>query len=227
MSEIIFHSRTMSDTLIVCRTVRVDMRGFSDGERRDIENRLLETARELFSRYGFQKTTVHEITEPVGIAEGTFYQFFDSKSEIYMRVLIREQDEVIDTVESDLQELTDPEEQLDHLFRIWAKEFEQRPLLLESHRAPQEIVQAVDGREFPDAKQAIMDRMSALIEDIQSKSDGYITEISPELVFELLSLIEYIAAHRDAYDELGWSGYDLFKETLIRILQQGLLENGP
>lgn len=201
------------------------MRGFNDEERRDIKNQLIETARERFTRYGFQKTTVQEITDSVGIAEGTFYQFFDSKSELYMRVLVQEQDEVIDAVESDLRGLTDPADQLDQLFRTWMREFEQRPLLLKSHRVPQEILRAVDTEEFPELKQEVMDRISPLIAEIQKRSDGYIADIRPQIVFELLSLLEVVAANSDAYDEVGWSGYNIFKETLITILKQGLLND--
>lgn len=202
---------------------RIDMSGFSDEERREIEERLVETGRDLFTRYGFQKTTMQDITEQVGIGEGTFYQFFDSKSGLYIRVLLREQNELIDAVEAELEGLTDSDEQLDRLFRRWVAEFEQRSLLLRSHRNPQQIVQAASGQDFAELRDDISNRMTPLIADIQKRSDGYITEIRPEAVIELLSLLEVVAANKDAHDELGWSGYDGFKEIVIIILKQGLL----
>lgn len=200
------------------------MSGFSDEERREIAERLVETARDRFTRFGFQKTTVREITEPVGIGEGTFYRFFDSKSALYLRVLVREQDEVIDAVRADLEGLTDPAERLDRLFRTWTAEFERRPLLLRSHRAPRQLVRAVDGREVAELRDEVRDRVTPLIEDIQAGSDGYISEIRPEAMIELLSLLELVAANREAHDELGWSGYEAFKEVLITVLEQGLLD---
>lgn len=199
------------------------MRGFSDEERREIEEQLIEIARERFTRYGFRKTTVQEITAPVGIAEGTFYQFFETKSEVYFRVLLREQNELIDVVEAELRGVTNPEAQLDRLFRTWMAEFEKRPLLLKSHREPQEISRNIDDKGISEAKRSIMDRMSPLIRDIQDWSDGLVRDLSPQRVFELLSVLEMVAAQREAYDQIGWSGYSAFKETLITVVTQGLL----
>ncbi|MFB6141220.1 MAG: TetR/AcrR family transcriptional regulator [Halosimplex sp.] len=199
------------------------MSGFSDEERREVEERLVRTGRELFTRYGFQKTTIEDITDSVGIGEGTFYRFFEGKSSLYVRVLVREQDEVIDAVETELDGLVDPAEQLDGLLRTWVAEFEQRPLLLRSHRAPDRILRSVDGLEATELRGSVSERMTPLVANIQERSDGYITEIRPEAVFELLSLLEIVAANRDAHDELGWSGYDEFKEIVITVLKRGLL----
>lgn len=203
------------------------MRGFSDAERRDIEAQLVETARALFTRYGFQKTTIQDITEPVGIAEGTFYRFFDTKSELYLRVLLREQDELIDAVEAELRGETDPGAKLDRLFRTWAAEFEARPLLLESHRAPQELFRGFESDVVSEAKQLIIDRSFPLIRDIQADCDGLVHDVSPHVVFELLSVVEIVAAQRDVHDEIGWSGYTSFKEVLLTVIVQGLLAEQP
>ncbi len=199
------------------------MRGFSDEERKRIENQLVETARQLFTIHGFQKTTVEDITDPVGIAESTFYRFFDTKSEIFVAVLLREQDELIDAVETELQSQTAPEEQLERLFRTWASEFEERPLLLQSHQAPQEALRSIDHESVEGVKQNVLERISPLVEHIQSQSDGFVCDLSPGVIVELLSVVELVVAQKEAHDAYGWSGYATFKDTLIHILVQGLL----
>ena len=199
------------------------MRGFSDEERQRIEEALVETARDLFTRYGFQKTTVQDITDPVGIAESTFYRFFDSKSEIYLRALIREQDEMIDVVEAELEGVVDPETQLDLLLRTWIREFERHPLLVESHRDPQELALTLNEEELVDAKELVAVRMFPVIEEIQASSDGWLSEVEPAMVFELLSVLELVATQQEAHDSIGWSGYDAFTELLLTVLKRGLL----
>lgn len=198
------------------------MRGFTDEERTRIETELVDTAHRLFTRHGFQKTTIQDITEPVGVAEGTFYRFFDSKSDIYLRVLLREQDDLIDTVETEVAESRDPTEQIERLFRTWADEFEKRPLLLRSHQDPQALMRNLDTADAAETKEHIIGRMAPLIRDIQERGDGFLTELTPQQVFELLSIVELVAAQKDAHDTLGWSGYDSFKEMLITVLTNGL-----
>lgn len=43
---------------------------------------LVDAARETFGRKGFKTTTVSEIVKEAGVAQGTFYLYFDSKEEI-------------------------------------------------------------------------------------------------------------------------------------------------
>lgn len=199
------------------------MPGFSDEERDEIESALVDSAHQLFTLYGFQKTTVEDITEPVGIAESTFYRFFDSKSEMYTRVLLREQDELIDAIESEVKGVTDPERKLERLFETWATEFEKRDLLVHSHREPQNTLQSMNHVDVDEVKRDIIVRISPIVEDIRANSDGLINDLKPEMVFQLLSVIELIAAQKDAYESYGWGGYPLFRDTLITILTEGLM----
>ncbi|MFH5796951.1 TetR/AcrR family transcriptional regulator [Haladaptatus sp. CMAA 1911] len=202
------------------------MPGFSDEERDEIESALVDSAQQLFTLYGFQKTTVEDITEPVGIAESTFYRFFDSKTEMYTRVLLREQDEVIDAIESEVEGITDPERKLERLFRTWATEFEKRDLLVRSHREPQNTLRSMNHVDVDEVKSDIIVRVSPIVEDIQANSDGLINDLRPEVIFQLLSVLELIAAQKEAYDEYGW-GYSSFKDTVITILTQGLMSERP
>lgn len=57
-----------------------------------VKQSLLTKGMELFSRYGLAKTTIHDLTKEVGIATGTFYNYYSSKEELYFAIL--EQEEV-------------------------------------------------------------------------------------------------------------------------------------
>jgi len=71
-------------------------RGFTDKEKADIEERLLARGRELFARYGLDKTTVEELAQAAGIAKGTFYRFFPSKEALFGEVLVDEMPRMLD-----------------------------------------------------------------------------------------------------------------------------------
>jgi AcrR family transcriptional regulator len=53
-------------------------------ERRD---RIIESARALFLRYGFRHTSVNAIAEEAGIAKRTLYMYFPSKEAIFSAML--------------------------------------------------------------------------------------------------------------------------------------------
>lgn len=60
----------------------------SDFDQR--EQRILDAAVELFTRYGYDKTSVSEIADTAGVSKGAIYLHFDSKDELFKRLLLRE-----------------------------------------------------------------------------------------------------------------------------------------
>ncbi|MBE0701410.1 MAG: TetR/AcrR family transcriptional regulator, partial [Acholeplasmataceae bacterium] len=52
-------------------------------------DQIIETARKLFSKNGYQATSINEIIEKSGIATGTFYLYFDDKFALYSYLLAK------------------------------------------------------------------------------------------------------------------------------------------
>ncbi|CQR56701.1 TetR/AcrR family transcriptional regulator [Paenibacillus riograndensis] len=52
-------------------------------------NEILDTAEGLFFTKGYNKTTVNDILQEIGIAKGTFYYYFKSKEEVMDAVVMR------------------------------------------------------------------------------------------------------------------------------------------
>lgn len=69
-------------------------RPFSDREKEQVRKLLLDKGREFFSRFGFKKTSVGELASAAGIAQGSFYLFFNSKEELYFEVLEMEEQSI-------------------------------------------------------------------------------------------------------------------------------------
>ncbi|MCP4753990.1 MAG: TetR/AcrR family transcriptional regulator [Proteobacteria bacterium] len=57
-------------------------------------NELLRSALELFTEYGFQRTSIGMITEKAGLSTGAFYLYFKGKVEVY-RILNAEGNEIL------------------------------------------------------------------------------------------------------------------------------------
>lgn len=50
-------------------------------------DQIIETAKKLFSKNGYQATSINEIIDKAGIATGTFYLYFDDKFALYSYLL--------------------------------------------------------------------------------------------------------------------------------------------
>ena len=59
---------------------------------------ILNTAKKMFGRYGLQKTTLDEIARVARVAKATIYNYFGSKDRVYLEVLRREANEILEKI---------------------------------------------------------------------------------------------------------------------------------
>jgi AcrR family transcriptional regulator len=103
---------------------------FTDAKRERVRESLRETGRELFARYGLDKTAISELTEAAGIGKGTFYQFYDSKDELYLEILEAYSEEVAPRlVGNSFEAHDDPEKAITAFLDEIMDEFESNPLI--------------------------------------------------------------------------------------------------
>jgi TetR/AcrR family transcriptional repressor of nem operon len=57
------------------------------GHRSEIRTRIVQSARRLFNRNGFEGVSLKQIMAGAGLTHGGFYSYFRSKSELYVEVL--------------------------------------------------------------------------------------------------------------------------------------------
>ena len=65
-------------------------RHFTEEEKAEIQERLIEIGRKLFIHYGVEKTTISDIAAEAHVGKGTFYNFFVSKGDLFMVIYSRE-----------------------------------------------------------------------------------------------------------------------------------------
>ena len=61
---------------------------------------ILNTAKKMFARYGLRKTSIEEMARMSRVAKATIYSYFGNKDQVYLEVLRREKDEIVDKVSS-------------------------------------------------------------------------------------------------------------------------------
>jgi len=78
---------------------------------------VVAAARTLFSRFGYNKTTVDDIARESFVAKSTVYNYFNSKEEIFDAVIEKEGGILFHEINKAIEDISDPYEML----RVYAK----------------------------------------------------------------------------------------------------------
>ncbi len=84
-----------------------------NGNKKD-QNRetILKIAREIFSRYGYKKTTLDDIANAVRKGKSSLYYYFKSKEDLFQAVIMKEVDILAHELEIVINRNTDPADKL-------------------------------------------------------------------------------------------------------------------
>lgn len=84
-------------------------KAFSEEEKEQIKNQILETAVELFHDKGTKSINIQELTRRAGIAQGSFYSFWKDKNALVMDVMLYRSRQKLDIAEKEFEaSLHDP-----------------------------------------------------------------------------------------------------------------------
>ena len=60
---------------------------YPPSHRVGVKRKIIDSARKLFNRYGFESVSVNQVMAGAGLTHGGFYTYFQSKSDLYSEVL--------------------------------------------------------------------------------------------------------------------------------------------
>ena len=60
---------------------------YTAAHRIQTKKNIVDSARRLFNRHGFENVSIGQIMAGAGLTHGGFYSYFDSKSDLYAEVL--------------------------------------------------------------------------------------------------------------------------------------------
>lgn len=149
-------------------------RGFTAQERDRISQALLAAGRDLFTRQGLRKTALEELVAPAGIVKSTFYQFFDSKEALYLRLMLNEAGQVkTQVIDRALLSTPDTREGLRRFLHATLDVLENNPLWRRLVTHPEEMT-AVAARLDPERLAAMGDNnpATALMEFVRDRQQS-------------------------------------------------------
>lgn len=84
-------------------------KAYSEEEKEEIKSRMREVGLDLFREKGIKKVSVREVTARVGIAQGGFYSFYESKEDFMLDLLnLRVEEKLLILEQSFPAALSDP-----------------------------------------------------------------------------------------------------------------------
>ncbi len=73
---------------------------------------ILDTAKKMFARYGLRKTSLDEVAGMARVAKATIYNYFGTKDRVYLEVLRREANEIVEKTSSSVAQEVSPTDKL-------------------------------------------------------------------------------------------------------------------
>jgi AcrR family transcriptional regulator len=194
--------------------------GFSEAERERIRERLVAEGRELFAQYGLKKTTIGDLTDPVGIANGTFYQFFDSKTDLYVEILDREGEQLLPRLLAPLEDNDDPETAIVAFLTTLMDEIETNTLIRQLLVEPEEMEML---KEYHTAEELERDREESLgyIRPFVEAwyENGDVRGPNPTVVASAIRSVSFLTLHQE---DIGEELYDETRDLVIESVARGL-----
>ena len=99
-------------------------------------NEILDTAQALFYREGYDRTTIAQLIDKVGVAKGTFYHYFTSKEQLLDELLERGYRELLPRLEAIAEDSERPTvSRLNEIFAVSTQwKADNRDLIVETTR---------------------------------------------------------------------------------------------
>ncbi len=197
-------------------------RGFTEQEKEKIRASLLSEGAQLFARYGLKKTTIKELTEKAGIAQGTFYKFFSSKEELYFGVLERKEEQIKEELlTSDLVAGEVSREDFRQFLKKAFNLVEQSPLLKNLYQEGEyrQLVNKVPEEKIKDHISNDLETLAPLLKKWQES--GSLKECDLEAVSGLLRGLFLLTLHRK---EIGENYFEKAVDLLIDLMAEGLIK---
>jgi AcrR family transcriptional regulator len=95
----------------------------------NIEKRLIESAIKLFTDRGYKKTKVSDITKEADVGTGTFYNYFNTKDDIFLEIYLMRHDEMKKEMTKLISEDGEAINIIENVLRSFLKRMKEDPIL--------------------------------------------------------------------------------------------------
>lgn len=198
------------------------VKAFTDQEKEWIQQQLVEKGRELFGQYGLKKTSIKELTDAVGIAQGSFYNFFGSKEELYFEILQLEEEVIRGRLMAEHfpSDGKITPQALKGLIRAGFEVIETHPIIRRIYVEDeyQRMIRKLPQEKLEEHLANDTDLLVPLIRQWQQA--GWVIEQRPEVIASSLRALIMLSLHKK---EIGEEIYDETIQLLIDLFVDGLM----
>lgn len=97
-------------------------RPFTDDEKKEIKNQIIDSATILFKTYPYKDVKVEAIAKAVGIGKGTLYLFYPSKEHVFIEVMMRFEEQLQLEINHTVEALESPKARIKESILIGLKQ---------------------------------------------------------------------------------------------------------
>ncbi|MFL5656324.1 MAG: TetR/AcrR family transcriptional regulator [Ktedonobacteraceae bacterium] len=197
-------------------------RAFSQEEKVHLQQRLLEVGQTLFLSQGLKKTSIEDLTRPLGIAKSSFYLFFASKEDLYLELLMQERARLDQQVMAASFEATaDMCEAITRFIQVVIHEMERSELTRRLMTHPEEFALLTRQGSSQLLAANIQDSLARIRPFIEhGQETGHIIDASPDtIVGVLLAVIRLLTFHKET---IGHDAYPAVRDLLINLVASAL-----
>jgi AcrR family transcriptional regulator len=181
----------------------------------DKKDDIFNAARELFYSKGFKDTNVSDIAKMGGIGVGTFYSYFSSKEELFLKIYIRENENLKKRLFQSIDINDDPVTLVTKLVTQNVSEMNSNKILKEWYN--RELFTKLEKYFYEqDGFKSIEDMMQSGIKEIVKKwkADGNLrNDMDDNMIIAIFNSIPYIDMHKSEI------GIQFFPEILLHITE--------
>lgn len=196
---------------------------FSQQEREYIRNQLLKHGRELFGDHGLSKTTISDLTKKAGIAQGTFYHFFESKEALYFEIIEQEESYIREKL---LHKILLKGKLTKEIFRNFLQQalhfLDESPILrqLFDQSTMNQLLRKLPHEKLEGNTKGDIDFLVPYIEKWQA--DGTMKQLPPDIIVSMIRSLIILSLQKEM---IGESNYNSTMDHLIQFISDGLVND--
>jgi AcrR family transcriptional regulator len=205
------------------------VRGFTEEEKESIRALLMEEGKRLFARFGLKKTSIAELTKAAGISASAFYNFFQSKEELYAAIFEEEENKLHESVMGKISQSDhdDFQKTLQSILMIGKEVLTTNPFIEQlvlkgdithmMRKLPKERIESHMLRDY--------DQFSPMLEHFQS--EGKVIAKERKVLVTVMQLFFLLHVHRKEFDpEVFDQATDLLAQWIAGGMTNGNSEDG-
>ena len=96
---------------------------------KDLEEKILQVAENLFLKYGYAKTGMRDISRNCKISVGLIYKIFKSKDDIFVRIIRKHLKEALNELNLEISKASSFEEKLSNFIECFLNQFKRKEKL--------------------------------------------------------------------------------------------------